>query len=208
MILSWLSLECRDLCVLRHHLQFPFNARHHNKLNYGTAVLLQELHRWKAQEVTPVPHLQRPCRRKSLLQTPHFTHSRCRWHQPSRAGRRSRCARCCSGPRADNPHTSGCSPGQTCPPGTLTAKKHTGLSEQPDKNASTSSYLSLGCKPHRFGTKGKMGIPECPSSFLTPSKRKFVCSAGIYSPKCCNSPAKSTLRYFLKVRVLPSEKAN
>lgn len=63
MILSWPSLECRNLCVLQHHLQSPFNACHHHRFDYGTAVLLQELHRWKAQEVTPVPHLQRPCRR-------------------------------------------------------------------------------------------------------------------------------------------------
>lgn len=32
-------------------------------------------------------------------------------------------------------------------------KKHTGLSEQPGKNACTSSHLRLGCKHGRFGTK-------------------------------------------------------
>lgn len=152
MILSWPPLERRDPCVLRHHLQLLFTVPQHNKSGYETAVLLQELHRWKAQEIPPLPHLQRPCRRLSPL--PACTHSRCRWPQPGRAGRRSRCARCCSGPRADNPHTSGCSPGQTCHPGTLAAKKHTGLSEQQDKKPSTSSYLRLGCEYPRFGTKG------------------------------------------------------
>lgn len=67
MILSWPPLERRDPCVLRHHLQLPFTVPQHNKSGYETAVLLQELHRWKAQEIPPLPHLQRPCRRLSPL---------------------------------------------------------------------------------------------------------------------------------------------